>query len=125
MTLGFAPENVYGPRDRLYREKAYATKSNAIKDKYLDKVLRLMVEKKNTDSAEGKRGVQEEIEKLFKEVRDHDRGQKNIWDKIDPSYNIRRSANTRYINTVSSAKDYRGGPELMAVRRGITNPPSQ
>ena len=122
MTLGFASENVYGPRDRLYREKAFATKSNAIKDKYLDKVLRLMVEKKNTDSAEGKREVQEEIEKLFKEVRDHDRNQKNIWDKIDPSYNIRTSANTRYINQVSSAGRYRGGPELMAVRRGLTDP---
>ena len=121
MTLGFASENVYGPRDRLYREKAFATKSNAIKDKYLDKILRLMVEKKNTDSAEGKREVQEEIEKLFKEVRDHDRDQKNIWDKIDPSYNIRRTSHTRYINQVSPAGRYRGGPELMAVRK-VTDP---
>ena len=119
MTLGFSSENVYGPRNRLYIEKALATKSNAIKDKYLDKIIRLMVRKKNADSSEEKLELQAEMNKLYKEVRDHDREQKNIWDKIDPNYNIRRTAVTRYINQVSPAGRYRGGREALAIRRNL------
>jgi len=119
MTLGFSSENVYGPRNRLYIEKALATKSNAIKDKYLDKIVRLMVRKKNADSSEEKLELQAEMNKLYKEVRDHDREQKNIWDKIDPNYNIRRTAVTRYINQVSPAGRYRGGREALAIRRNL------
>ena len=65
MTLGFSSENVYGPRNRLYIEKALATKSNVMKDKYLDKIVRLMVRKKNADSAEEKRELQDEMNKLY------------------------------------------------------------
>ena len=119
MTLGFSSENVYGPRNRLYIEKALGTKSNVMKDKYLDKIIRLMVRKKNADSAEEKRELQDEMNKLYKEVRDHDRKQKNIYDKIDPNYNIRRTAVTRYIDQVSPAARYRGGREALAIRRGF------
>ena len=119
MTLGFSSENVYGPRNRLYIEKALATKSNVMKDKYLDKIVRLMVRKKNADSAEEKRELQDEMNKLYKEVRDHDRKQKNIYDKIDPNYNIRRTAVTRYIDQVSPAGRYRGGREALAIRRSL------
>jgi hypothetical protein len=119
MTLGFSSENVYGPRNRLYIEKALATKSNVMKDKYLDKIVRLMVRKKNADSAEEKRELQDEMNKLYKEVRDHDRKQKNIYDKIDPNYNIRRTAVTRYIDQVSPAGRYRGGREALAIRRNL------
>ena len=119
MTLGFSSENVYGPRNRLYIEKALATKSNVMKDKYLDKIVRLMVRKKNADSAEEKRELQDEMNKLYKEVRDHDRKQKNIYDKIDPNYNIRRTAVTRYIDQVSPAARYRGGREALAIRRSL------
>ena len=119
MTLGFSSENVYGPRNRLYIEKALATKSNVMKDKYLDKIIRLMVRKKNADSAEEKRELQDEMNKLYKEVRDHDRKQKNIYDKIDPNYNIRRTAVTRYIDQVSPAARYRGGREALAIRRSL------
>ena len=119
MTLGFSSENVYGPRNRLYIEKALGTKSNVMKDKYLDKIIRLMVRKKNADSAEEKRELQDEMNKLYKEVRDHDRKQKNIYDKIDPNYNIRRTAVTRYIDQVSPAARYRGGREALAIRRNL------
>ena len=119
MTLGFSSENVYGPRNRLYIEKALGTKSNVMKDKYLDKIVRLMVRKKNADSAEEKRELQDEMNKLYKEVRDHDREQKNIYDKIDPNYNIRRTAITRYIDQVSPAARYRGGREALAIRRNL------
>jgi len=119
MTLGFSSENVYGPRNRLYIEKALATKSNVMKDKYLDKIVRLMVRKKNAGSAEEKRELQDEMNKLYREVRDHDRKQKNIYDKIDPNYNIRRTAVTRYINQVSPAGRYRGGREALAIRRNL------
>ena len=79
-----------------------------------------MVQKKNASSSEDKRELQEEIQKLYAEVRDHDRKQKNIWDKIDPNYNIRRTAVRRYIDQVLPAGRYRGGREMMGIRRGIT-----
>ena len=78
-----------------------------------------MVCKKNADSSEEKLELQAEMNKLYKEVRDHDREQKNIWDKIDPNYNIRRTAVTRYINQVSPAGRYRGGREALAIRRNL------
>ena len=119
MTLGFSSENVYGPRNRLYIEKALATKSNAIKDKYLDKIVRLMVQIKNEDSSAGKSELQQEINKLYEEVRNHDREQKNIWDKIDPNRNIKRTAVTRYKNQVMDIGRRRGGKELRAIRKEL------
>ena len=117
MTLGFSTENVFLPRQRLYREKNLLTKSNAVKDFYLDKVLRLMVRQKNADSSEEKAELGAQIEKLFKEVLEHDLKQEQMSDMIDPNFNIRNTAHTRYRNQVLGLGKYTGGIEALQTRQ--------
>lgn len=117
MTLGFSTENVFLPRQRLYREKNLLTKSNAIKDFYLDKVLRLMVRQKNVDSSEEKAELGAQIEKLFKEVLEHDLKQEQMSDMIDPNFNIRNTAHTRYRDQVLGLGKYTGGLEALQTRQ--------
>ena len=121
MSLGFASEPVYRAREQLYRRKAYATQSNAIKDKYLDKILRLMVQRKNADSAEDKAAFRAEINELYKEVREHDRNQSNIHQKIDPSRNIGKTARTRYKDQVIKGGRGRGKEGRAIERRFFPN----
>ena len=117
MTLGFSTENVFLPRQRLYREKNLLTKSNAIKDFYLDKVLRLMVRQKNADSSEEKAELGAQIEKLFKEVLEHDLKQEQMSDMIDPNFNIRNTAHKRYVDQVLGLGKYTGGLEALQTRQ--------
>jgi len=117
MTLGFSTENVFLPRQRLYREKNLLTKSNAIKDFYLDKVLRLMVRQKNADSSEEKAELGAQIEKLFKEVLEHDLKQEQMSDMIDPNFNIRNTAYKRYVDQVLGLGKYTGGLEALQTRQ--------
>tara|TARA_R100001015_G_C4634058_1_gene199866 strand:+ start:651 stop:6137 length:5487 start_codon:yes stop_codon:yes gene_type:complete len=117
MTLGFSTENVFLPRQRLYREKNLLTKSNAIKDFYLDKVLRLMVRQKNVDSSEEKAELGAQIEKLFKEVLEHDLKQEQMSDMIDPNFNIRNTAHKRYVDQVLGLGKYTGGIEALQTRQ--------
>jgi hypothetical protein len=117
MTLGFSTENVFLPRQRLYREKNLLTKSNAIKDFYLDKVLRLMVKQKNANSSEEKAELGAQIEKLFKEVLEHDLKQEQMSDMIDPNFNIRNTAHKRYVDQVLGLGQYTGGLEALQTRQ--------
>ena len=117
MTLGFSTENVFLPRQRLYREKNLLTKSNAVKDFYLDKVLRLMVRQKNADSSEEKAELGAQIEKLFKEVLEHDLKQEQMSDMIDPNFNIRNTAHKRYVDQVLGLGKYTGGLEALQTRQ--------
>jgi len=117
MTLGFATESVYVPRQELYRLKTYLSKSNAIKDYYADKILRLMVKQKNTSSADEKAEIGNEIEKLFKDVVDHDLKQDQMSDRIDPNFNLRLTVHKRYADQVLGLEKYRGGMEEMETRQ--------
>ena len=117
MTLGFATESVYVPRQELYRLKTYLSKSNAIKDYYADKILRLMVKQKNTSSAEEKAEIGNEIEKLFKDVVDHDLKQDQMSDRIDPNFNLRLTVHKRYADQVLGLEKYGGGMEEMETRQ--------
>ena len=117
MTLGFATESVYVPRQELYRLKTYLSKSNAIKDYYADKILRLMVKQKNTSSADEKAEIGNEIEKLFKDVVDHDLKQDQMSDRIDPNFNLRLTVHKRYADQVLGLEKYGGGMEEMETRQ--------
>ena len=116
MTLGFSTESIYVPRQELYRLKTYISKSNAIKDYYADKILRLMVKQKLTDSAEEKAEIGNQIEKLFKDVINHDLKQDQMSDRIDPNFNLRHTVYKRYADQVLGLEKYRGGLEAMETR---------
>ena len=116
MSMGFSTENVYQPRDLLYRKKDLVTKSNAIKDKYVDKIIRLKMMQRISTDPEEKEELQREIQKIYKYVRDHDRGKK-IHNKIDPNYNMVKTVVTRFQDQVLPSRKYRGGLESISVDR--------
>jgi hypothetical protein len=76
-----------------------------------------MVKQKNTSSAEEKAEIGNEIEKLFKDVVDHDLKQDQMSDRIDPNFNLRLTVHKRYADQVLGLEKYGGGMEEMETRQ--------
>jgi len=95
MSLGFAARPVYEDRDKMYRERYYSFKNSGVRKSYVNRIVRLMSQIDRTEGAEEKKELFEEIQKLYKEVYEHDLTA-DLEDKIDPNYTIANNANKRY-----------------------------
>ena len=76
-----------------------------------------MVSQMNYDSSEEKAELGAQIEKLFKEVLEHDLKQEQMSDMIDPNFNIRNTAHKRYVDQVLGLGKYTGGIEALQTRQ--------
>ena len=97
MSLGFAPRPVYEDRDRMYRERYYHYKNSGVRKAYVNRAVRILSQIDRTESAEEKRELYDELQKLYMEVYEHDL-KADLVDQIDPNHTMQLNVNKRYMD---------------------------
>ena len=96
MSLGFAPRPVYEDRDRMYRERYHYYKNSGVRKAYIDRAVRVLSQIDRTESAEEKRELYDELQKLYMEVYEHDL-KADLVNQIDPNHTIQLNVNERFM----------------------------
>ena len=92
--VGFTSTNVSTDREQIRRNKYMNSRMRVARDRYTDRITKATLMLHRENNVDKKQELRNYISKLYKEIIQKDAG-KEPEDKIDPSYSIGTSVNTR------------------------------
>ena len=92
--VGFTSTSVSTDREQIRRNKYMNSRMRVERDRYTDRITKATLMLQRETNTDKKQKLRNKISKLYKEIIQHDAG-KEPEDKIDPSYSIGTSVNTR------------------------------